>query len=310
MWNKEYIRETVKFKVNQFIQKEGRVPTRSEWDKLINSPSRSTIRVKLGLTFNQLLTELGFDPRFKSPHKYDKEELLKYLRSFYEEFEKVPTADDLRMHPNQYPNPSNYQKQFGTFDNAIRSAGFESNKWLDQEFLKSEIYRFIKEHGRPPTKNDLDYSKGYPSAKAYKRIWGGVNECLLAMNLTPVSIEKPNAFSKKVIAADGDICDSRDEAFVDDFLYFHSIPHQKKNLCYPYHADYNKRGLRRCDFILKDKDGKSVYVEYAGLFYKSKYQKKLEEKILMAEELDLQIIIIYPWELGVLEEIFAKWLPE
>ncbi len=300
MWSRESIQAAVK----NHIQELGRIPKSKEWDELKLQPSRATIKKHFNMNFNEFLTFLGYIPHNPSPNRYTDDELIQWLQRFYEEFHTKPTADGFRnVKQLGFPDPINYQRRFGSWDNALIAAGYSSNKLYDADFLKSEIRRFIREHGRPPTQNELHYAKGYPCKKAYKRVFGGVNECLLQMGIEPSACNIKNAFSTKTVAVDGHICDSAEEALIDDFLSAHNIRHTR-NVCYPKHPELNKSGLRRCDFVVGIGSSDTiVYIEYAGLISKAYYRKKLDEKQRLAQLLGLRLIVILPSQLGQIDSI-------
>lgn len=304
-WSPETIVKAVKVQ----IEKLGRVPASGEWDRLKLKPTRGVIRKHFGLGFNDFLKLLGYTPQHKSPVDYTDEELLSWLHRYYEEFGQAPTADGFRRNKHRgSPDPINYQRRFGSWEQALKVAGFDSNRQYSEEFLKAELLRFIKEHGRPPTQNELNYASGYPGKKAYVKRWGSVNNCLLEMGITPPACQIKNAFTTRVVADDGHICDSHEEAFVDNFLFANGIKHAR-NVRYPWHEKYNRSGLKRCDFAIPV-GSEIVYVEYAGLIQKDHYRRKLETKIHLAEELGLKLIVITQAQLGQLRDLLDPVITE
>ena len=109
-------------------------------------------------------------------------------------------------------------------------------------------------------------------------------------------------FLKKCIAKDGHLCNSKEESVVDNFLFFNNIEHEREVL-YPYHVLYNISGTKRNDFLIHLLDGSPVYIEYAGLIDKYDYSKKLDDKIELCKDLNIHLIVIYPYQLGQLQQV-------
>ena len=81
----------------------------------------------------------------------------------------------------------------------------------------------------------------------------------------------------RCLAKDGHACHSLDEQRIDDWLYAHGLDHEREPI-YPQHPSLNPTGKRRADWkVLK------TYIEYFGLVGDSKYEKKMDEKILLAQ---------------------------
>lgn len=94
---------------------------------------------------------------------------------------------------------------------------------------------------------------------------------------------------------------------VDNYLYERQIPHDKE-IYYPLSKKYNCNKKKRCDFSIKTSTGVLVYIEYAGLINKEVYAQKLKEKIELCKELSINLIVIYPWQLGRLDKIILETL--
>jgi hypothetical protein len=83
-----------------------------------------------------------------------------------------------------------------------------------------------------------------------------------------------------------------DERRIDDWLSANKISHVKEPN-YPSHATLNSRGLRRGDWLVEGR-----YLEYFGLVGEAAYDKKIEEKLLLGEELGLEVVPIYPRDIS------------
>lgn len=60
--------------------------------------------------------------------KYTDEELLDYLKKFYEENGRVPKTKDMLI-KNGYPSVKVYQYRFGSWNNALKLADLPLNRW-------------------------------------------------------------------------------------------------------------------------------------------------------------------------------------
>lgn len=284
------------------------IPGSKEWDNNFYKPSRKTIEKLFKLPFNKVLASLGFNNKNKSPTHISDNDLIDLLTSFYLQSGKTPTFEDLK-NLDGFPHPMIYIRRFGSYENAITVAKLKSNIFLDKNFLISEVKRYINTEGHIPSTNTFRYNKNYPGIKAYTRVFGSFNKCLIQMGITPVCCETKNAYSKKCISIDGDLCNSVEESMVDNALFYSNWAHEREVL-YPYHEKYNQNAMKRCDFRVISKNGNLVYIEYAGLINNEEYRKNIKTKIQLCKDNCLNIIVIYPYQLGQLDTILIKKLHE
>lgn len=67
---------------------------------------------------------------YKATHPlYSKNKLISIIQSFYSEYTRIPTYKEFEKDV-KYPHPHNYKHHFGSWNQAIEIAGFESNKRL------------------------------------------------------------------------------------------------------------------------------------------------------------------------------------
>lgn len=299
-------KKNIKLKINEHILIYGKTPGSKEWDEYKYKPSRKAIEKKLNMTFNEVLISLDFKPSSKSPLQYSDDELLELLRLQAQIKGSTPTFEELKEMKN-VPHPKGYIEHFGSYDNAVKLAGLKSNKNYDKEFLILEIKRFIEIYGFVPSANVFKATKGYPSTKAYKKNWGSFTNCIISLGLEPVCCQVKNAFSRRVLSNDKHMCFSQEECMVDNYLYERQINHEKE-VYYPFSKKYNCNKKKRCDFLITTSTGVLVYIEYAGLINKEKYSRKMKEKIELCKELDINLIVVYPWQLGQLDKIILQTL--
>ncbi len=110
----------------------------------------------------------------------------------------------------------------------------------------------------------------------------------------------PTARGIRCLAKDGHECHSLDEQRIDNWLSAHNLAHEREP-SYPQHPILNPSGKRRADWNVG-----GVFVEYFGLVGDKDYEKKMDEKILLAQEFDIPLIAIYPSDLDSLEQKLAK----
>jgi len=87
------------------------------------------------------------------------------------------------------------------------------------------------------------------------------------------------------------MCHSLDEQHIDNWFAAHGIAHEREPT-YPAHPELNHSGRRRADWRVGDS-----FIEYFGLVGDPKYEKKMDEKILLAQRLGVNLIALYPSDL-------------
>lgn len=237
---------------------------------------------------------------------YSDEDIIGAILIVKEILGKAPTFHEMKVVAKSHnlPHPKTAQERFGSWENAIATAGLQSNKYYDKDYLVKEIERFIEKYGHIPSTNEFRYTEGFPGTKGYKRLFGSFNNALVELGYTPVSVAKKNKYSHNVIANDGHVCDSAEEGLVDNFLFESNISHSIQPL-YPRHKELNPKGYIRADFYLTDYN---IFVEYAGLITRKFYAAKLEKKQQLATVVGINLLIVYPSELGQLEKIFKTYI--
>jgi len=100
----------------------------------------------------------------------------------------------------------------------------------------------------------------------------------------------------RCLAKDGHECHSLDEQQIDDWLTAHNVPHEREPR-YPEHALLNPRGLRRADWLAG-----SIFIEYFGLMGEKTYDRKTDEKVMLARQLGIDMLPIYPSDMMSLDQ--------
>ena len=101
---------------------------------------------------------------------------------------------------------------------------------------------------------------------------------------------------------DGHTCLSLDEQRIDDWLHVHDLDHEREPN-YPQHPSFNPTGKRRADWKVRE-----IFIEYFGLVGDPEYEKKMDEKILLAQEFNIPLIAIYPADIEKLDERLCSLL--
>lgn len=125
------------------------------------------------------LKNLKCVPIPKNKYKYTDEQLLSYLRQFYEEYGRIPIQNDLTNN-SKYPNHANYYRRFGSLPKAIRLAGLYANRHTsctDEELL-NYLKQFYEENGRTPEQNEFSKDNKYPHYNTYFNRFGSWNKAI------------------------------------------------------------------------------------------------------------------------------------
>ncbi|MBI6116141.1 hypothetical protein [Salegentibacter maritimus] len=129
------------------------------------------------------------------------------------------------------------------------------------------------------------------SESVLKKKFGSWFKALVASNILPKGVLESSR-GVRCIAKSGNECNSLDEMFIDNWLFANNVISIKEPL-YPKHPIYNKTGRRRADWRVGD-----YYIEYFGLKGEEAYDKKTKEKLLLADDLNLELISLFPSDLN------------
>lgn len=104
----------------------------------------------------------------------------------------------------------------------------------------------------------------------------------------------------RCLSKDKHVCHSLDEQRIDNWLFERDINHEREPF-YPTHVELNPSGRRRADWQVGD-----FYIEYFGLVGDPNYDKKMDEKLQLAELCDIDMIPIYPEDIDCLERKLGR----
>ena len=186
-WTENSIRVAVTKEVTAYKEQHGRIIQSNEWDLLKLHPSRGVIRSIMGYGFNEFLIDLEFTPACPSPARYTNEDLLNFLKQYFAETGEQPAADIFREHDDKYPDPINYQRRFGSWDNAMIEAGMKLNSSMRgkrslaedghhcDSIRERQVDEFLYKHGIPHERDVL-----YPIHDQYNP--NGLRRCDFFLN--------------------------------------------------------------------------------------------------------------------------------
>lgn len=110
---------------------------------------------------------------------------------------------DLKTQLNHVPNQSEYDEYssfnrynvkevFGDYESLLKYCGLiaktTTHGKIKDDFLLSELQRFVKEFNRIPIQKDFENLKGYPSRKSFSNHFGSFNNALRLAGLEPISM--------------------------------------------------------------------------------------------------------------------------
>lgn len=129
-------------------------------------------------SWNKAIEVAGLSDKVNFSH-YTDEELLEYLKQFYEENDRVPITEDFDCNL-KYPSYNTYRSRFGSWNNAIEKAGLHIKRFTkttDNELLEY-LKEFEKDNGRPPKQLDFNDNPKYPNYRTYMSRFGSWQKTL------------------------------------------------------------------------------------------------------------------------------------
>jgi hypothetical protein len=165
--------------LQRLATEKGHPPEMSEMDTE-GEYSRSTYLSHFG-TWNDALR--AADLEVKRPTNVPKDRIIEAIQALADQLGHPPTVDEMNNH-GKYSRKT-ASKRFGSWNDALRSAGFEPhNEEIPREDLLAEIHRLTEELGHVPAIADLD-EHGQYSIKGYLREFGGWDAAIMTAGYEP-----------------------------------------------------------------------------------------------------------------------------
>lgn len=113
--------------------------------------------------------------------KYSIEQLIDKMQQWVKENGRIPIAVDFSGNP-RYPSQDTYQKEFGSWNNALADAGLvireKYSKRPTRDKLIEILQQWVKENGRIPVEQEFRNNPKYPSYGTYYNEFGSWNNAL------------------------------------------------------------------------------------------------------------------------------------
>lgn len=117
--------------------------------------------------------------------KYSEEELLDYLRDYWEEEGERPTTSEFAEDDSK-PAPQTYSQRFGSWSEALQRLGFDvpTAPKPDSELIQS-LQSVSEELGHPPSMYEIADHDGSPHPDTYQSHFGSWANAVEAAGLNP-----------------------------------------------------------------------------------------------------------------------------
>ena len=137
--------------------------------------------------------------KLKKVKKYKDKYLLDSLKLLAKKIERTPTIEDVKI-SKDCPNPSTYRDHFGSYIQAIKKIGLESDKkYYTKEDLINSLRKLYNKFGRAPRYDkDFGIKNNMPSSKTFGKRFGSFNNALRLAGI-PITKEYKRYNNNKLI---------------------------------------------------------------------------------------------------------------
>lgn len=121
----------------------------------------------------------------------DREQLIKKLQEWVNENGRIPKEFDL-LHNPKYPSYVTYAKVFGSWDNALITAGIgirQAKKKYTTKQLIEILQKWGKDNDKIPAIKDFDKNKNLPSFQTYTNEFGSWGNALTEAGFKPNDVK-------------------------------------------------------------------------------------------------------------------------
>ncbi|ELZ96560.1 homing endonuclease associated repeat-containing protein [Haloferax sulfurifontis] len=159
----------------------GSKPTAAENQAHPATPSTQTYTRRFG-SWNEALEAAGF-----RAGPLTEDDLTEMIRDLADDLDRVPTVGDVND-AEDLPHVWTFQDRFGTWNEAVRAAGFDANPGSnidapDDDDLLEALADLTRELGRVPTRDEMD-ERGRYGTTVYQRRFGGWKSALRELGLS------------------------------------------------------------------------------------------------------------------------------
>ena len=141
---------TKKYSKNQLIEilqqwanKNGRIPTEKDFYKNLDLPNFKTYRREFG-TWNNALIVAGIGIRQREREKkYSRDQLIEILQQWEKDNNKIPKEKDFTNNPN-FPYYTTYINEFGTWNNALINAGIGIRQ-KEKKYSRDQLIEILQQ---------------------------------------------------------------------------------------------------------------------------------------------------------------------
>lgn len=313
--------------IDNYIEEHQEIPTLANMNKYCGKEVKRYYTSVFGSWNNALI---GMGLQLNSISQYDDNFLEKEFHRFVLENNRIPTFRDFNS--SNYPSFWCYQNRFGSWNNAVRHYGYETQEDIySVENIKSFLRDlcdniFESENRNFITVDDIDnFGNKYTYSTCLKNL--KKHNTTVRKYLKSLGFDMPNSgHGLNYTFTDGEKVLSTYEYNFSLFLRRLGLKYQVdyfKESCY---RDFTLlyRGMMRCDYVI-NYNKRTIYVEIAGMLrnYKNhfknntsiksnkrleKYRLTLMKKEQLLKENNLDYYILFPSDLqeDFLLSIFKK----
>lgn len=176
--------------LQEFAAENGSTPRVADFRQDPDMPWPGTYKNRFG-SWNAALREAGLTPN-KEQQSYSEAELLELLREFAEHSDRdgAPVREEVNWNRDM-PSAITYRERFGSWNDALRAAGFTINKEhpprTTEEELLTQLQEYVehREEDGAPTYREVRTAPVLPSVSTYIAYFGSWTDALRAAGFTP-----------------------------------------------------------------------------------------------------------------------------
>lgn len=267
------------------------LPTLDEIDKEPNLSSSATYIRRFGVS-EQFYKMIGYNLK-----EFNRSRILEDIKKKYIEcckkYGKTLNSREITKLSKQGECYSTecVTMNFGTLHNFQRECGLVPTKVgrsMSKEEAIDALIKVSKELGRTPMQDDMINFDYAPSASCYYFLFGSFKSALKKAGLK---------VSKIYHSKSGIRCNSSYEVQIANALEKHNISYKKEVRYDKVIDNFDKK--YRFDFVF-DINGTTMYVEYFGMTGIDSYYDKIDEKIQICKENNINLISLFK------EDLFNK----